>query len=75
MNLILLSTLESIVESRTRAAGGPGGCVTVVTADEQARSVLNDSFNRKHGEILDTVEKIQSVPIRFNPFLYMFCRR
>ena len=49
--------------------------VTVVTTDEQARSVLNDSFNRKHGEILDTVEKIQSVPIRFNPFLYMFCRR
>ena len=104
MNLILLSTLESIVESRTRAAGGPGGCdifvtiniscynqvrrngsynrrtvtskfvVTVVTTDEQARSVLNDSFNRKHGEILDTVEKIQSVSIRFNPFLYMFCR-
>ena len=48
--------------------------VTVVTTDEQARSVLNDSFNRKHGEILDTVEKIQSVSIRFNPFLYMFCR-
>ena len=30
------------------------------------RSVLNDNFNRKHGEILDTTEKIQSVSIRFS---------
>ena len=33
-----------------------------------SRSVLNDNFNRKHGEILDTAEKIQSVSIRFNSF-------
>ena len=29
---------------------------------------MNDNFNRKHGEILVTAEKIQSVSIRFNSF-------
>ena len=36
-----------------------------------SRSVLNDNFNRKHGEILDTAEKIQNVSISFNLFEYV----
>ena len=33
-----------------------------------SRSVLNDNFNRKHGEILDTAQDLEPVSIRFNPF-------
>ena len=29
---------------------------------------MNDNFNRKHGEILDTAQDLEPVSIRFNPF-------
>ena len=32
-----------------------------------SRSVLNDNFNRKHGEILDTAQGLED-SICFNPF-------
>ena len=32
-----------------------------------SRSVLNDNFNRKHGEILDTAQGLED-SIRFNLF-------